>query len=67
MKFKKFLFLVTSCGMQDFSFWTRDQTRPGNKLVSPGVGAWGLNYWTTREVPKQNINVFERTRLNVMT
>ena len=53
--------------MQDFSFWTRDQTQPGNKLVSPGVGAWGLNYCTTREVPKQNINVLERTRLNVMT
>ena len=51
----------------DLSFKTRGQTQPRDKLVSPGMGAWSLNYWTTREVPKQNINVFETIRLNTIT
>ena len=33
-------------GMQDLSSPARDQTR------APAVGAWSLNHWTTREVPK---------------
>ena len=25
---------------------------PGNEPVSPALGIWSLNHWTTREVPK---------------
>ena len=43
--FYYYYFLVTPCGMQDFSSPTRDEPVP------PALGAQSLNHWTAREVP----------------
>ena len=39
-----------SCGMQDLVPWA------GIKLRPPGLGAWNLSHWTTREVPCLSIS-----------
>ena len=47
-KKKQLFFLAAPHGMWDLSFPTRI------KPVPPAVGAWSLNHWTTRELPRAN-------------
>ena len=40
---------IFSCGMQDLV------PRPGIEPGPPALGAWSLNHWITREVPKTRV------------
>ena len=58
-KFKKLIYLAApglSCGMQALGCDMWDPVPwPGIELRPQALGAWGLGYWTTREVPKNTL------------
>ena len=56
------------CGMRNLLLWQNLVSWPGIEPGIPSLGTWGLNHWTTREVPCiHTFNSCSATHLNHRT
>ena len=54
-----------SCGMPMFSYGIWDLIpQPGIEPRPPALGAWSLSRWTTREVPRKDLDRLENRKMS---